>query len=87
MNGVAHGLSALLWLLRAGGHAVLAVEDPASDRQLPMLEAAGLRVVRVPWTRRAWTSTRSPVRARAPSRQPAHQFPTGVVLSPPAAPT
>lgn len=83
MNGVAHGLSALLWLLRAGGHAVLAVEDPTSDRQLPMLEAAGVRVVRVPVDGEGLdVGALARTGARAVLVTPAHQFPTGVVLSP-----
>ncbi len=81
MNGVAHGLSALLALLRAGGHRELAVEDPTSVRQLPMMETAGLRLVRVPVDEEAWTSRRPPSAARTVLVTPAHQYPTGVVLS------
>ncbi|TYB46551.1 PLP-dependent aminotransferase family protein [Actinomadura chibensis] len=84
MNGVAHGLSALLRLLRATGHTVLAVEDPTSDRQLPMLEASGLRIVRVPVDGDGLdVAALARTGARAVLVTPAHQFPTGVVLSAP----
>ncbi|MEU8801454.1 PLP-dependent aminotransferase family protein [Spirillospora sp. NPDC048819] len=83
MNGVAHGLSALLRLLRAGGHTALAVEDPTSVRQLPMIEASGLRVVRVPVDGEGVdVDALAATGARAVLVTPAHQYPTGVVLSP-----
>ncbi|WP_433467259.1 PLP-dependent aminotransferase family protein [Spirillospora sp. CA-128828] len=83
MNGVAHGLSALLGMLRAGGHTALAVEDPTSDRQLPMLEAAGIRVARVPVDGEGLdVEALGRTGARAVLVTPAHQYPTGVVLSP-----
>ncbi|TDC61473.1 PLP-dependent aminotransferase family protein [Actinomadura sp. GC306] len=83
MNGVAHGLSALLRVLGAGGHTSLAVEDPTSDRQLPMLDASGLRTVRVPVDAEGIdVGALARTRARAVLVTPAHQYPTGVVLSP-----
>ncbi|WUH97484.1 PLP-dependent aminotransferase family protein [Spirillospora sp. NBC_00431] len=83
MNGVAQGLSALLRLLRAGGHTLLAVEDPTSDRQLPMLDASGLRVLRVPVDADGLdVAALARTGARAVLVTPAHQYPTGVVLSP-----
>ncbi|MGP4026793.1 MocR-like pyridoxine biosynthesis transcription factor PdxR [Actinomadura sp. 3N407] len=83
MNGVAHGLSALLRLLRADGHTVLAVEDPTSVRQVPMLEASGFRVVRVPVDGEGVdVDALAGTGARAVLVTPAHQYPTGVVLSP-----
>ncbi|MUN39903.1 MocR-like pyridoxine biosynthesis transcription factor PdxR [Actinomadura litoris] len=81
MNGVAHGLSALVSLLRADGHTVLAVEDPTSVRQLPMLEA-GIRVARVPVDPEGLSvDDLARTGARAVLVTPAHQYPTGVVLS------
>ncbi|WP_131740741.1 MocR-like pyridoxine biosynthesis transcription factor PdxR [Actinomadura roseirufa] len=82
MNGVAHGLSALAGLLRAAGHTALAVEDPTSVRQLPALAASGLRVVRVPVDRDGVdVDALAASGARAVLVTPAHQYPTGVVLS------
>jgi GntR family transcriptional regulator/MocR family aminotransferase len=82
MNGVAHGLSALIRLLRADGHTVVAVEDPTSDRQLPMLAAAGIGVVRVPVDGEGLdVAELAASGARAVLVTPAHQYPTGVVLS------
>jgi GntR family transcriptional regulator/MocR family aminotransferase len=83
MNGVAQGLSALLALLRAGGHRTLAVEDPTSARQLPMMESAGLRLARVPVDGEGLdVAALARSGARAVLVTPAHQYPTGVVLSP-----
>lgn len=83
MNGVAHGLSALLALLRAqGGNPALAVEDPTSARQLPMMESAGLRLARVPVDDEGLdVAALARSGARAVLVTPAHQYPTGVVLS------
>ncbi|SNS61654.1 GntR family transcriptional regulator / MocR family aminotransferase [Actinomadura meyerae] len=83
MNGVAQGLSALLALLRASGHRTLAVEDPTSARQLPMMESAGLRLARVPVDGEGLdVEALARSEARAVLVTPAHQYPTGVVLSP-----
>ncbi|WP_113702754.1 PLP-dependent aminotransferase family protein [Nonomuraea lactucae] len=85
VGGVALGLSLVLHVLareRADGLA-LAVEDPTSHRQVPLLRRAGARLMPVPvddqgldvaglWERPA----------RAVLVTPAHQYPTGVVLSP-----
>ncbi|HEY8481255.1 MAG TPA: PLP-dependent aminotransferase family protein [Spirillospora sp.] len=82
-NGMAQGLSALLRLLRDGGHTVLALEDPAGDRQMPMLKTSGLRVVRVPVDDEGVdVEALARTKARAVLVTPAHQYPTGVVLSP-----
>ncbi|MFD0905391.1 MocR-like pyridoxine biosynthesis transcription factor PdxR [Actinomadura sediminis] len=82
-NGAAHALSALTRLLRADGRTVLAVEDPASARQLPMLQAAGVRLVRVPVDGQGIdVAALARTDARAVLVTPAHQYPTGVVLSP-----
>ncbi|MGI5416866.1 PLP-dependent aminotransferase family protein [Actinomadura luteofluorescens] len=83
MNGVAQGLSGLLGQLRADGHTALAVEDPTSVRQLPMLAAAGVRLVRVPVDEEGVdVAALARTQARAVLVTPAHQYPTGVVLSP-----
>ncbi|MEU9831492.1 PLP-dependent aminotransferase family protein [Streptosporangium sp. NPDC048047] len=65
------------------GRIRLAVEDPASLRQLPLLHTAGADLVTVPVDEegvdvRALAATG----ARAVLLTPAHQYPTGVVLSP-----
>ncbi|MEV3922845.1 PLP-dependent aminotransferase family protein [Actinomadura coerulea] len=83
MNGVAQGLSGLLGQLRADGHTALAVEDPTSVRQLPMLAAGGARLVRVPVDEEGLdVAALARTQARAVLVTPAHQYPTGVVLSP-----
>ncbi|WP_460364547.1 aminotransferase-like domain-containing protein, partial [Actinocorallia lasiicapitis] len=78
-GGVAHGLSTVVRLL--GG--VLAVEDPTSDRQVPLLAATGVPIVPVPVDADGLDVT-ALERSGATSvlLTPAHQFPTGVVLSP-----
>jgi GntR family transcriptional regulator/MocR family aminotransferase len=78
-GGVAHGLSMAVRLLGR----TLALEDPTSTRQIPLLEASGVRLVRVPVDEEGIdvaALARTP--ARAVLLTPAHQFPTGVVLSP-----
>ena len=72
---------------RARATRPLAVEDPGFHLHRVTLERAGLRAGRrARSTTRASTSTRSPRRgARAVLVTPAHQMPTGVVLSPRAA--
>ncbi|WP_433333811.1 PLP-dependent aminotransferase family protein [Spirillospora sp. CA-294931] len=83
MNGVAHGLSSVVRALAADGHTSLAIEDPASARQLPMLQAAEIELVRVPVDRHGLdVAALSQTGARAVLVTPAHQYPTGVVLSP-----
>jgi GntR family transcriptional regulator/MocR family aminotransferase len=83
MNGVAQGLAITVRLLAEEGHRVLAVEDPTSVRQLPMLEAAGMRLERVPVDRDGLdVDALARTRARAVLVTPAHQYPTGVVMAP-----
>ncbi|MEU5880271.1 PLP-dependent aminotransferase family protein [Spirillospora sp. NPDC047279] len=83
MNGVAHGLSAVVRMLVGDGHRELAVEDPTSNRQLPMLDAAGARLARVPVDAEGVdVAALARTEARAILVTPAHQYPTGVVLSP-----
>ncbi|MFP3968382.1 PLP-dependent aminotransferase family protein [Actinomadura fulvescens] len=83
MNGVAHGLSAVVRMLVGDGHRELAVEDPTSSRQIPMLDATGVRLVPVPVDAEGVdVAALARTRARAILVTPAHQYPTGVVLSP-----
>ncbi|GLW07388.1 GntR family transcriptional regulator [Microtetraspora sp. NBRC 13810] len=67
----------------AGRGVPLAVEDPASVRQVPLLRAAGARLVRVPVDGEGIdVGALAATGARAVLLTPAHQYPTGVVLSP-----
>ncbi|MEO3782480.1 PLP-dependent aminotransferase family protein [Actinocorallia sp. B10E7] len=76
--GVAHGLSAVVRL--AG--VPLAIEDPLSDRQLPLLRATGAPLIRVPVDEEGMdVEALARSGAGAVLLTPAHQFPTGVVLS------
>ncbi|RAY14381.1 PLP-dependent aminotransferase family protein [Actinomadura craniellae] len=83
VNGVAHALAIIVRLLAEDGRGALAVEDPTSDRQLPTLRRAGADPVRVP-VDGAGIDVAALARtgARAVLVTPAHQYPTGVVLSP-----
>ena len=61
----------------------LAVEDPTSTRQLPLLTAAGLELVPVPVDAEGMRiQALADTGANAVLLTPAHQYPTGVVLSP-----
>ncbi|MEV4256805.1 PLP-dependent aminotransferase family protein, partial [Spirillospora sp. NPDC049652] len=81
MNGVALGLSSAVRALVATGRTTLAVEDPTSDRQLPMLAATGARIVRVPVDAGGLdVAALARSGASAVLVTPAHQYPTGVVL-------
>lgn len=83
MNGVALGLSSAVRALVAAGRGTLAVEDPTSDRQLPMLEATGARIVRIPVDGDGLdVAALARSGASAVLVTPAHQYPTGVVLAP-----
>ncbi|MFI0351550.1 PLP-dependent aminotransferase family protein [Actinomadura sp. 9N407] len=83
MGGVAHGMSTVVRALLAAGHRTLAVENPTSVRQRPMLESTGIRLIRVPVDRYGLNvDALSRTEARAVLVTPAHQYPTGVVLSP-----
>ncbi|MFC5182023.1 MocR-like pyridoxine biosynthesis transcription factor PdxR [Actinomadura harenae] len=83
MNGVALGLSSAVRALVAAGRTTLALEDPASERQLPMLEATGARIVRVPVDAGGLdVAALARTGADAVLVTPAHQYPTGVVLAP-----
>ncbi|SEK40656.1 PLP-dependent aminotransferase family protein [Nonomuraea pusilla] len=80
VGGVAQGLSLVLHALARGSAVRLAVEDPSSRRQLPLLRRAGARVVHVPVDGEGLVV--SALRADAALVTPAHHYPTGVVLSP-----
>ncbi|MGW5262410.1 MocR-like pyridoxine biosynthesis transcription factor PdxR [Microbispora sp. NPDC004025] len=84
VTGVAQGLSlAVQALVRELGRGiVLAVEDPTSTRQLPLLRRAGADIVPVPVDREGIVVGALPGDADAVLVTPAHQYPTGVVLSP-----
>ncbi|MEN3536981.1 PLP-dependent aminotransferase family protein [Microbispora sp. ZYX-F-249] len=84
VTGVAQGLSLAVQALARdlGRRAVLAVEDPTSPRQLPLLRRAGADIVPVPVDREGIVVDALPHDADAVLVTPAHQYPTGVVLSP-----
>ncbi len=82
--GTVAAIGLLARALAAAGHTTLGVEDPGWTRLRPPVAAAGLRVVPVPVDADgldvAALSAHPQVRAVLVS--PAHQFPTGAVLSP-----
>jgi DNA-binding transcriptional MocR family regulator len=81
--GVAHALSTVPRILREEGHRILAVEDPLAHQQVPLIRASGVRVTGVPVDEEGIdVGALARTRARAVLLTPAHQFPTGVVLSP-----
>jgi GntR family transcriptional regulator / MocR family aminotransferase len=83
VNGVAQGMHLAVRALARPGPVQLAVEDPHSARTVELLEDAGAVLVPVPVDDEGMdvgALRRSP--ARAALVTPAHQYPTGVVLSP-----
>ncbi|WP_182899926.1 PLP-dependent aminotransferase family protein [Microbispora sp. H10830] len=84
VTGVAQGLSLVVQALARdrGRGIVLAVEDPTSARQLPLLRRAGADIVPVPVDSEGIVVGALPGDADAVVVTPAHQYPTGVVLSP-----
>ncbi|GGO08885.1 GntR family transcriptional regulator [Microbispora rosea subsp. aerata] len=84
VTGVAQGLSLVVQALvrERGRGIVLAVEDPTSTRQLPLLRRAGADIVPVPVDGEGIVVAKLPGDADAVLVTPAHQYPTGVVLSP-----
>jgi GntR family transcriptional regulator/MocR family aminotransferase len=83
VGGVAQGLSLILRVLAGTGRLRLAVEDPGSHRQVPLLRRAGADPVPVPVDGEGLDiSALRSRRVDAVLLTPAHQFPTGVVLSP-----
>ncbi|RJL33350.1 PLP-dependent aminotransferase family protein [Bailinhaonella thermotolerans] len=83
VGGVAQGLYLALRVLIAGYGAALAVEDPTSVRSLPLIRAAGADPVAVPVDADGVdVAALRRTGARLALVTPAHQYPTGVVLSP-----
>ncbi|MGP3957507.1 MocR-like pyridoxine biosynthesis transcription factor PdxR [Nonomuraea sp. 3N208] len=80
VGGVAQGLSLVLHVLSQHRALRLAVEDPTSHRQVPLLRRAGAHLVPVPVDEEGLDTRR--LSGDAVLVTPAHQFPTGVVLSP-----
>ncbi|TMR23910.1 PLP-dependent aminotransferase family protein [Nonomuraea turkmeniaca] len=80
VGGVAQGLSLVLHVLSQHRGLRLAVEDPTSHRQVPLLRRAGAHLVPVPVDEEGLDVRR--LSGDAVLVTPAHQYPTGVVLSP-----
>lgn len=84
--GVAQMLATVPRILIEEGHRLLAVEDPLGHHQIPMIRATGVELTGVPVDEEGIdVDALARSRARAVLVTPAHQFPTGVVLSPGAA--
>ncbi|MEU0569423.1 PLP-dependent aminotransferase family protein [Nonomuraea sp. NPDC005983] len=81
VGGVAQGLSLVLHVLAQRGPLRLAVEDPTSHRQVPLLRRSGAELAPVPVDDEG-LDVAALGRADAVLVTPAHQYPTGVVLSP-----
>ncbi|MEV0380736.1 PLP-dependent aminotransferase family protein [Nonomuraea sp. NPDC050643] len=81
VGGVAQGLSLVLHVLTQHRTLRLAVEDPTSNRQAPLLRRAGAHLVPVPVDEQGLDVRK--LSGDAVLVTPAHQYPTGVVLSPP----
>jgi GntR family transcriptional regulator/MocR family aminotransferase len=82
--GVAQALALLAQVLRARGTTAIAIEDPGSRGAREQLAHWGLRPVPVPVDREGLqVAALEPTEAEVALLTPAHQFPTGVVLSPP----
>jgi DNA-binding transcriptional MocR family regulator len=80
-HGVAQGLYIVIRALAERGP--IALEDPTSDRQLPLLRATGASLVHVPVDGEGINvAALARTGARTVLVTPAHQYPTGVVLSP-----
>jgi GntR family transcriptional regulator / MocR family aminotransferase len=81
-NGFGHGLSLVAAALRRAGHEAVAVEDPGYDGARDTLALAGLQCRGVPVDRHGLTvDALDRTGARAVIVTPAHQNPTGAVLS------
>jgi GntR family transcriptional regulator/MocR family aminotransferase len=84
VNGFAQGLAIIARLLRRRGIDAVGVEDPGSPHTADQLAAHDLATVGVPVDRYGLDIDRLPPPApppRAVLTTPAHQFPTGVILS------
>ncbi|BEL08832.1 PLP-dependent aminotransferase family protein [Actinoplanes sichuanensis] len=81
--GVAQGLALLAQVLRAQNRDLLAVEDPGSRGAVDQMVFWGMRPVGVPVDEHGMRIAElAATGAEAALLTPAHQFPTGVVLSP-----
>ena len=81
--GVAQLLAVVPRILIEEGHRVLAAEDPLGHHQIPMIRATGAELAGVPVDEEGIdVAALARTGARAVLVTPAHQFPTGVVLSP-----
>jgi GntR family transcriptional regulator / MocR family aminotransferase len=79
VQGTAQGVDLLLRLLLARGARRIGVEDPSLNRQHERIRALGLEAVGAPVDEQGLVV--AGLRADAVLVTPAHQFPTGVVLS------
>ncbi|WP_020576211.1 PLP-dependent aminotransferase family protein [Actinopolymorpha alba] len=84
LSGVAQGIAALASLLRRRHELpVVAIEDPSSPGEHQVLRAAGIEPIGVPVDDEGLdVEYLNRTRAHAALVTPAHQYPTGVVLSP-----
>ncbi|MCF2528162.1 MocR-like pyridoxine biosynthesis transcription factor PdxR [Yinghuangia soli] len=83
VGGVAQGIALVVQALAARGHTLLAVEDPSSNTQRGLLRSNGIPVTGVPVDAEGLdVAALARTGARAVLVTPAHQYPTGVVLSP-----
>jgi len=83
VNGVTQGVTLLCRFLLEQGHRSVAVEDPSNALQRRLVHRLGLEVVEVPVDEQGLrVDALASTRARAVLCTPAHQYPTGVVLSP-----
>lgn len=81
-TGVAMALSLLARVLYGLGHQVVAVEDPSGTEYRRLLAAAGVAVIPVPVDEEGLdVHALAETPARVVVLTPAHQYPTGVVLS------
>lgn len=82
MTGATQGISLIAQLLRRRGHSYVAVEDPSNAIQRRLLTDLGLSIVDVPVD---WQGLDVDVLAASPAQvvicTPAHQYPTGVIMS------
>ena len=82
-NGFSQGLALLSSVLRASGARRVAVEDPSHDMARASIRAAGLEVIGVPVDGDGLrVDDLERTRADAVLVTPAHQYPTGAVLTP-----
>ncbi|MGJ3559963.1 aminotransferase class I/II-fold pyridoxal phosphate-dependent enzyme [Streptomyces sp. INA 01156] len=83
-NGTLDGVVRMCRVLRSAGHTHVAVEDPGWSRLSSAVSAVGLTPVPVAVDRDGLRidRLRASSRTRAVVVAPAHQFPTGTVLSP-----